>query len=299
MRDNEAMMFMGRPLMVRAERMSVGDPRTVTYRFYVDYQGETCAVEKMFYPREIEENFQQCMRMVTGELFAKIADTAAEQLCHVKETIGEIDHTQLMIRMRDRNNIHFTTSPEPRTLREVAEHENNGIGIASRLQQEHEMRRDMELMERNHRRAVELAATSVLRFPGSMRPGSENYFDEYPPSSPRKQDKIQSKAWQLLEEKIGKKKFNQLNKQGYFTEKGKHGTYHFYKNDMSGVRFIQNVNVGGKKRPLKWTLCIQSAVADMPKGDVILSRWMELKADEDQFQKTANWRDVSTKDEAM
>jgi hypothetical protein len=114
-----------------------------------------------------------------------------------------------------------------------------------------------------------------------------------------KQDKINKKAMSLLKEKIGKAKFKSLEKEGYFEEKGKHGKYRFYKNDPSGVRFIQEIDAGGKKRPLEWTLCIQSSVANMPAGDVILARWMEFKADEEKFRKTANWRNVKTEDEAI
>jgi len=141
------------------------------------------------------------------------------------------------------------------------------------------------------RRIAELSISPRLVFP-----------DRYPsPSgtSVKKKSDIQERAWELLKDKIGEKKFGQLNNQGYFAEKGKHGIYHFHKNDSHGVRFIQEINVGGKKRPLEWTLCIQSAVADMPQGDVILARWMELKADEDKFQKTSNWRNVKTVDEAV
>jgi len=109
----------------------------------------------------------------------------------------------------------------------------------------------------------------------------------------------EKKAFKLLKEKIGKKRWKQLKSKGYFEETSKHGVYRFYKHDMSGVRFIQEVDAGGKKRPLEWTLCIQSTVSDMPKGDVILARWMEFKADEEKFRKTANWRNVKTDDEAI
>lgn len=111
-------------------------------------------------------------------------------------------------------------------------------------------------------------------------------------------DKINDKAMKLLKSKIGRKLYKQLHNKGYFELKGKHGIYQFHLDNPHGVRFIQEVDAGGKKRPIIWDLCIQSSVPNMPKGDVILARYLECKTDEEKFRKTANWRSVTTHDEA-
>ncbi len=108
------------------------------------------------------------------------------------------------------------------------------------------------------------------------------------------------RAMALLARKIGKVRYRDLKKKGYFEEQGKHGIYRFHKNKPGGVTFIQKIIIGGlKERPVQWDLCVQSQAEDLPPGDVILSRWLEWKADEDRFLKTANFRNISTVDEAI
>jgi len=123
------------------------------------------------------------------------------------------------------------------------------------------------------------------------------------------------KSMLLLCQKIGKKKFKMLKKKYYFEEEGKYGTYRFYNkpdydllpstastlNYTSGVSLHTNITIGPKIRPVVWVLCIQSTLPNLPIGDLILSRWLEFKVDEDNFIKTANFRkiDVTTQDEAI
>lgn len=114
-----------------------------------------------------------------------------------------------------------------------------------------------------------------------------------------KRKKIQDKAMKLLAQKIGWRKMRSLKKIGYFEEIGAAGVFRFYLNDSGGVKLLQTQLLGGKKRTMEWDLCIQSAVADMPKADIILARWLEWKSDEERFLATANFRNVRTKDEAL
>jgi len=117
-------------------------------------------------------------------------------------------------------------------------------------------------------------------------------FNHVPP------DKTEKKAMRLLASKIGWRKYKRLKKYGYFKHEGKHGRYKLWLNDPSGVKLNQVHKIGDKVRTLRWVLCVQSEVGNMPKGDVILSRYMELVTDEDNFIKTANFREVTTNDEA-
>lgn len=114
----------------------------------------------------------------------------------------------------------------------------------------------------------------------------------------QQEDKKNNRAMSLLKSKIGEKKFKQLEQKGYFEEQGKHGTFRFHKNTQGGVSLIERKKYGNTEREVEWTLCVQSMAPDLPKGDVILSRWMEWKADEDKFLDTANFRDVRARDEA-
>jgi hypothetical protein len=151
------------------------------------------------------------------------------------------------------------------------------------------------------------SSSSIAALPFGATLGNQ-YFDitgtrsinmPWPSESLRKKDKAKdAKAMKLLKSKIGRVKFLQLRKKGYFEEQGKHGTYRFHLDNPHGITCIKHIKFGRKERPLEWDLCIQSSVPDMPKGDIILSRWMEFKADENKFIKTANFRNVRTVDEA-
>lgn len=115
----------------------------------------------------------------------------------------------------------------------------------------------------------------------------------------KKKDDITRKSMALLYKAIGKARAKQFKKFGYFDAKGKHGTYRFMRDDPGGVKLIEKKKYGPVERELQWSLCIQSSKADMPKGDVILSRYLDFLANEDAFLETANFRAVTTKDEAV
>jgi hypothetical protein len=106
------------------------------------------------------------------------------------------------------------------------------------------------------------------------------------------------KAMALLYKKLHPIQRNLLKNEGRFCHKGKAGHYQFMLNDMSGVRLLTTQMLGGREIRTTYTLCIQSQVHDMPKGDVILARYMECKADEDKFLATCNFREAETPDEA-
>lgn len=111
-------------------------------------------------------------------------------------------------------------------------------------------------------------------------------------------DDREKKAMELLADKIGKEKYKQLQDKGYFEEQGKYGIVRFHKDTQGGVCLLERKKYGNTERVVEWSLCVQSQAADLPKGDVILSRWMEWKQDEDKFLDTANFRSVTTRDEA-
>jgi hypothetical protein len=109
-------------------------------------------------------------------------------------------------------------------------------------------------------------------------------------------DKSWDKALRTLARKIGWRKYRQLRTFGYFEEKGKYGTYRFLCNGSMKTRLIQRISIGPKKRTITWKLCVESKVK-LPEPDIMLMRWLEVKADEDRFIKTANFRSVYTCDE--
>jgi hypothetical protein len=106
------------------------------------------------------------------------------------------------------------------------------------------------------------------------------------------------KAMALLYKKLDKGQRIKLRKVGHFDYRGKAGRYIFKLDDMSGVRLITTQQLGGREIKTTYTLCIQSQVPDMPKGDVILARYLECRADEDKFLATCNFREAHTPDEA-
>lgn len=118
------------------------------------------------------------------------------------------------------------------------------------------------------------------------------------PTQPQPPPDRDERAMKLLSSKIGWRKMRQLKKRGYFEENGKHGVFRFHMNTQGGVSLIERKKYGNTEREVEWTLCVQSMAADLPKGDVILSRWMEWKADENKFLDTANFRSVHARDEA-
>jgi len=114
-----------------------------------------------------------------------------------------------------------------------------------------------------------------------------------------KRDTPERRAMALLARKIGKARYRALVKKGFFEEQGRHGLYLFHKTKEGGVTFHQKIQVGKlKERKVSWDLCVQSQAPYLPNGDVILSRWLEWKLDEDRFLETANFRNIRTMDEA-
>jgi hypothetical protein len=124
----------------------------------------------------------------------------------------------------------------------------------------------------------------------------QEFLSAYPID--KKNDKeIRRRAWQLLKNTIGDEQFRKLETQGYFEVQGKRGAYRFHKGKQGGVTFIDTRKYGDREVAITFNLCIQSASAELPEGDVILSRYLAWKADEEQFLQTANFRSVSTADE--
>jgi len=109
----------------------------------------------------------------------------------------------------------------------------------------------------------------------------------------------EQRAAYLLRSTIGADNFNNLINDGFFTHEGAYGMYELYCDDAAGVRLIQKHNIGDERSvPISWTLCIQAATP-LPKGDLILARYLEIKNNEVEFLKTANIRAVKTTDEAV
>jgi len=101
---------------------------------------------------------------------------------------------------------------------------------------------------------------------------------------------IVHKAKRRLAKKIGWKKYKQLIKYGHFEVEGKYGKYLFLYNDSYGIQFITKVNFCGKEVEHKYTLCLQSKIKNLPKEDVILSRYLQLISDEEEFIRLCNFR---------
>ena len=259
--------FQGGPLLVKVEKINgiVNDSDIYRTGFKYDAFSLNLDIEifREEYPSGPEEKARYIqMRVSDGvhHLFDKVAADACNQLDRVFQVVGDYDTTALEHRRP-----------------EMSSHASVGsVGQVASA-------------------GLERFSEAVLYGMGARTTHSEidtmEVFEET--------DSNEGRALKLLKEKIGEKKYGHLKRYGYFAERSRHGVYRFMLNDPSGVKFIQKVDVGGKKRPITWTLCIQSSVADMPLGDIILARWMEFRADEDRFQRTANWRKVETKDEAV
>lgn len=107
-------------------------------------------------------------------------------------------------------------------------------------------------------------------------------------------DPVKKRAMKLLAKKIGFRKFRSFRKKGYFEEKGKSGIFRFHNNDAGGVSIISKV--AGRDVEIK--LCIQTMASNLPKGDVILSRWLEWKNDEEKFLKICNFTSAHVENES-
>lgn len=148
-----------------------------------------------------------------------------------------------------------------------------------------------EIIERGgHGRIAEMmAAGASYGTPPLLRPAPDT------PTGPTAHEK----AWKLLNSKLDKKQREMMEKEGYFEHEGKAGTYRFLKDNFSGVQLLTKQLLGGREIITEYELCIQSSDPNMPQGDVILAKHLELKADEDKFLKTCNVRKAKTRDEAM
>ena|SRR3990167_7831151 len=104
------------------------------------------------------------------------------------------------------------------------------------------------------------------------------------------------KAMTLLKKQIGEERFIQLMALGYFEVEGKYGKYLL---SVGSVRLHRFDEIGKKKRPLLYELCIDvdKKVTRVPRGDKLLSFYLSIKKDENKFIETANFRYVSTIDE--
>ena len=171
------------------------------------------------------------------------------------------------------------------------------------------------LYGRSRLRDIEANATAIREMDRSYREARANFLpidmtvnidgnwgnDRLPAMKPFRlnRDTPERRAMSLLARKIGKARYRSLKKVGFFEEQGRHGVYQFHKDKQGGVTFSQKISVGGlKERTVSWDLCVQSQAPDLPNGDVILSRWLEWRADEDRFLETANFRNIRTSDEA-
>lgn len=105
------------------------------------------------------------------------------------------------------------------------------------------------------------------------------------------------KAMELLKKQIGDVNYHALMHKGYFTFLGRYGLYYFHRRKDAGVELQQDIIIGPKTRTVKWGLCVNSVIETMPLGDIILSRYLECKNNEDNFIKTANFRNAATEDE--
>lgn len=132
----------------------------------------------------------------------------------------------------------------------------------------------------------------------ALRSGAFTWAQEYPITVQRKRNSPERRAWLLLAKTIGRQKYRAFKKQGYFEVKGKRGKYRFHRHKQGGVTFIETRQYGEREVEVAFDLCIQSAATDLPEGDVIVSRYLAWKADEEAFLQTANFRSAHCEDEA-
>jgi len=112
---------------------------------------------------------------------------------------------------------------------------------------------------------------------------------------PNKNSEANIKAYVLLKETIGDDNFMNLVANKTFTIKGKYGIYSI--NMLCKVNLYQDIVVGPKIRPVSWSLCIGSENRNLPEGDRIVSLYLAITNDEENFIKNANFRNVDTIDE--
>lgn len=112
----------------------------------------------------------------------------------------------------------------------------------------------------------------------------------------QKNEEAEIKAMTLLEKKLGMERFIKFIAVGYIEIKGKYG---LYKISIETVFLERNDKIGTKVRPLIYSLCVNVSkkVGYMPVADKILSLYLSITKDEEQFIQIANFRSVHTKDE--
>ena len=120
---------------------------------------------------------------------------------------------------------------------------------------------------------------------------------EAPAEKKRKFDRhVNRKAFILLRETLSDEDFLEYVANGSLIVQGKYGTYEIF--NTFQVTLSHEVTFGGKRRPVKWGLCV-SVERALPEGDRILSLYLSITKDEENFVKTANFRNVSTHDEYL
>ncbi len=116
-----------------------------------------------------------------------------------------------------------------------------------------------------------------------------------PPQVEGEKEKAHKKSLELLKQYIGDDLYKEFEKNGAFTVKGKHGSYKFPR--QGEITFITTASYGTKKRNVKWKLCLEIKDQSLPVGDVLATKFLELKSDEDKFLEACNFRSISTDDE--
>jgi hypothetical protein len=259
--------------MISMERINIGDTANISYRGLLRTNEEEITAEASVpVPRDTDQSShdrqrRQCIRAVINKLLRRYKKMRVRELT------------------------------ERRQAEETSD--NSGVDEVNAARYIYEIHQTRPFSTNAERSA--LMTRWLQEIMASYHNGDHQvFYDSHFANEFRaKRDTPERRAMALLARKIGKIKYRSLEKNGWFEEHGRYGTYRFHKMDAGGVTFIQQIKVGGlKARPVMWDLCVQSQSPDMPKGDVILSRWLVMKADEDKFLETANFRNIHTVDES-
>ena len=253
----------GRPYRFQVSEPRLGehfDPRSVHPRVLVEVGGDIIDTKEKQFWFVYWSIYFQLASMIHGSV-----------LDHTMENIGRIFR-------REGNNWDNTRSLEPARRQGVT-----APPLSTTL-----TRADIE-------RACNVLQTERIDIP--------HYWTQYtdaimgmPISSPKPD--VSKKAWQLLKQTIGDKRFRDLELKGYFEVQGKRGVYRFHKNKQGGVTFVEMRQYGERIVPVEFDLCIQSQAVDLPDGDAILSRYLTWQEDEERFLQIANFRRAVIVDEA-
>ena len=297
--------------MIRMERINTRDRNSITYRGTMDIGGNGDFFDPIHITTQASLPVQhgsgqsvdrRCVLIVVDDLVKLAHKKIVKALMQRFEQAGSFDTTLCMATTPEYRHSYRPPFEFPEQLRGRATRRNGREAEHYHLDDEACTRRTertdpltalaFEEMRRSFNEALSSACIEPIPIDLTM---------DFKPFKPfqTKRDTPARRAMALLARKIGKARYRALKKKGYFEEQGKHGRYQFHKDKQGGVVFIQKISVGGlKERMVSWDLCVQSQALDLPNGDVILSRWLEWKADEDQFLATANFRNIRTVDEA-